>query len=307
MKPAIILITGITGFIGSHVAEHLIKSKYRVIGLRRKKSDLWRCKNFEHKVEWVIINDRLKATIIELKPDIIIHCAWEGITANHRNDIHIQRSNKMLLNDLLNIAAVCKTEKFIALGSQAEYGFLNKAVSEKEKVKPDTAYGKIKVECCNRVERFCGTHNLNWYWLRLFAFYGPRESTDWFIPHIIKSLIDKKEKIELGAGTQKYAYLYIGDLVKYILLLVKKSNTKNGVYNISGSNAYLLKNMALKIKANFKTTATKLEFGVLPARANQSLMLKGKMNKFHQQIGKPPLTTIDKGLKQTIKYYKSQA
>jgi nucleoside-diphosphate-sugar epimerase len=277
-----------------------------VIGLKRKNSDLWRCSNFKNKVEWITIGAALKATIMNLKPDTIIHCAWEGVTAKDRNNSNIQKRNKKLLYDLLKTASACKTEKFIALGSQAEYGFLDKAVSEKEKVQPNTAYGKAKVECHDLVENFCNKHNLNWYWLRLFAFYGPGESDSWFIPYIVRSLIAEKEKIEMGQGTQKYAYLYINDLVKYLMLLINKSNAPSGVYNISGMEAYLLKKIALKIKANFKHSASKLDLGALPAAPGKSLVLKGKMYKFHRQIGKPDLTPLEIGLKETIQYYKNR-
>ena len=215
MKPKKVLITGITGFIGSHVAEALIQNKFDVIGLKREKSDCWRCGDFVHKISWVNTEENYIEKIIALKPDIIIHCAWDGAAADKREDIIVQQENLIFLNKILDLASRSKVEKFIGLGSQAEYGYLSKSVIESAKIKPASEYGKAKVRASENVKIYCEEHKINWYWLRLFSFYGPKEAKNWFIPHIITSLVGNSKEIKLSSGTQKYAYLYITDLTKF--------------------------------------------------------------------------------------------
>lgn len=301
-----ILITGITGFIGFHIAEALLKKNFEVIGLKRKQSDCWRCDPIINKIIWVDIDEKLDEKIVILNPNIIIHCAWNGAGADKRNDTEIQNENLDFLNTILEIAGKLKVEKFIGLGSQAEYGYLNKAVSESDEVKPDTAYGKAKVKASKKVEMFCSKLSINWYWLRLFSFYGSKETTNWFIPFIINSFITNKKTIPLSPCTQKYAYLYIDDLVKYIIKLLEKHKPAAGIYHISGSKAISLKEVVLNIKNNFKKSDCELDFGAYPARQNQSIVLKGNMSKYHKNIGVIKKTEFDEGIKKTIEYYKSE-
>ena len=85
-----ILVSGITGFLGSHTAEKLINSGFHVIGLKRLDSDLWRCKEFQHKITWVNI-DQYELFKDELKKysfETIIHAAWIGVESKSRDDLN---------------------------------------------------------------------------------------------------------------------------------------------------------------------------------------------------------------------------
>jgi nucleoside-diphosphate-sugar epimerase len=301
-----ILITGITGFIGFHIAEALLKKKFEVIGLKRKHSDSWRCESIANKIIWVEIGETLEEKLVALQPNIIIHCAWNGAGADKRNDTDIQHENLDFLSTILQLTKKLKIEKFIGLGSQAEYGYLDKIVSESDKVKPHSAYGKAKVKASKNVEKFFNKQKTNWYWLRLFSFYGSKEATNWFVPFIINSLLNNKKVIPLSPCTQRYAYLYVDDLVKYIIKLTEKENPPSGIYNISGSKALTLKEVVEKIHHSLKNSTSKLDFGAFPIRQNQSILLKGNMSKFHKNIGIIKKTRLDEGIKKTIEYYKSE-
>src|SRR5215217_7918065 len=133
-----ILITGITGFLGSHIAENLVSSGAQVMGLKRSNSDTWRCKNFEDKVEWLDFDnlDSGKSEITLNSSITVIHCAWIGVESKDRDNWLIQSSNIELLVKLLDLHNHVKIEKFIFLGSQAEYGLVNGKVDENYDVSP---------------------------------------------------------------------------------------------------------------------------------------------------------------------------
>ena len=89
-----ILITGISGFLGSQIAKQLILQGHELIALKRPSSVLWRCEDFLNKITWISIEDSNWLTIIiELHPQIIIHSAWSGVSATDRDDWEIQFSN----------------------------------------------------------------------------------------------------------------------------------------------------------------------------------------------------------------------
>lgn len=300
-----VLITGVTGFIGSHIAECLLQSGFQVIGLVRKNSDRWRCKDFANEISWTVINRNLKQAILKIRPDIIIHCAWEGAEAAKREDAVMQGNNLLFLKKMLELATLAKVKQFIAMGSQAEYGYLSRAVSEEAPLQPLTAYGKAKLEALQLLRSHAAAHKIKWYWLRLFSFYGPKEAKNWFIPHVISSLLENKASLSLSACTQQYAYLYVKDLAACVSLLTGKANAAPGVYNISGSRAYPLTEVVRQISGRIQGQSTKIIFGGKPLPAGQSLLLKGKMKKFHTEIGRVKTTSLAKGLAATIQYYKS--
>ena len=68
-----VLITGITGFLGCHIAENLINDNYIVIGLKRQQSNIWRCDSFKDKIIWIDIDDNqnYKKKLLKFNIDII--------------------------------------------------------------------------------------------------------------------------------------------------------------------------------------------------------------------------------------------
>ena len=82
-----ILITGATGFLGSHIAEELINQGFNVIALKRSTSNLWRCNGFSDKIKWIYSDNLINAEpeIIKCNPDILIHAAWNGVKAIDRD------------------------------------------------------------------------------------------------------------------------------------------------------------------------------------------------------------------------------
>jgi nucleoside-diphosphate-sugar epimerase len=128
LKKCNILITGITGFLGSHIAAQLVSENYFVIGLKRKDSNTWRCEDFSKSIHWVDIDENVEIEINKLQPAVFIHCAWGGAEAHLRDDESVQYENLIFLRKILSMASNSKNARFIALGSQAEYGFLNKVV-----------------------------------------------------------------------------------------------------------------------------------------------------------------------------------
>ena len=202
-----VLITGITGFLGSQIAESLLNNGYQLIAIKREASDLWRCENIVSDVKWVNIIDNWEEIIVGFSPQIIVHSAWEGVTALERDDFEKQFNNLSFLLKLLQIAKLSNTEKFIAFGSQAEYGNFSGIISEDYDPKPMTAYGLSKNIVSQTIKLFCEKNNIDWFWLRLFSFFGEKEASNWFIPTLINNIIDNIS-MDMTPGEQRYAYLY---------------------------------------------------------------------------------------------------
>jgi len=297
-----ILLTGATGFLGSHIAEELIEKGYDLLLTKRFNSNLWRCDTYKEKVVW--INTDISSWVNEakeFKPDIIINSAWNGVSAANREDWNVQVDNLIFQQKLLELAKIVKVKKFIGIGSQAEYGEFNECIDETYPTKPTTAYGTVKLASSIIMSSFCEQHEIQWYWFRLFSCFGERESDNWLIPSTIKNMISKNS-MDLTNGEQLYSYLYIKDVAKVFVSAVK-SNASDGIYHIASEKSRSLKEILILIKENLNTDF-KLNFGALPYRKNQSMINSSFMEKTKQAFGNIDTNDFNEKLIQTIAYYK---
>ena len=126
-----ILVTGGTGFIGSHICRALIQAGHSIICLKRKASNLDRCMDFRERAQWVDHDSAGWAQVITTaKPRALIHCAWAGVTAAKRDDWKVQGENIAFFLELMPVVEAARVSRFIAFGSQAEYGLIQGRVSE---------------------------------------------------------------------------------------------------------------------------------------------------------------------------------
>jgi nucleoside-diphosphate-sugar epimerase len=304
----VILITGITGFLGSHLGKLLIENNYQVIATRRTVSNLKNCVEYQEQIEWINIDeDNWKEQIIALQPKTILHVAWIGVSAIDRDDWKQQSKNLFFLQDVLYIAKQSDTQKIIGLGSQAEYGFIDAVVSEPHPLKPTTAYGAVKIISSQLLKNFCVDHNIKWYWLRVFSVFGEKEGTGSLLPDVIQTIAAKQvKKMAFTPGEQQYAYLYIKDFINAIKKVIVNQNNSCGVYNISSTQPTSLKMITTFIRDIIDPDFI-LEFGSLPYRQNQSMLIAGDVTLFNKVFGCLEETNFEEGIKNTINYYTSKS
>jgi nucleoside-diphosphate-sugar epimerase len=279
-----ILITGISGFLGSQIAKQLIFQGHELMATKRSSSDLWRCEDYANKITWINLDEsNLQTKILEFNPEIIIHTAWSGVSATDRDDWDIQLSNIDLTLKLLQIAKQCKLKNFIGFGSQAEYGNFSGIIDENYPVNPNSAYGSSKIVISQIINNFCSINLIKWHWFRLFSFFGELENNSWFIPTLIDK-ISSVQKMDMTPGEQKYAYMYVGDLARIIGKTVEV-DISSGVYNISSSNAISLLELSNKILELIKPAESQINFGAIPYRPNQSMHIQGSNSKLEKELG----------------------
>lgn len=297
-----VLITGITGFLGSNIAETLIANNFKVIGLKREFSNIWRCSEFSEKVKWIDIDDN-NLYIKELKKlsfDTIIHAAWIGVEANDRDNWANQSRNIPFLIDLLEISKTAGVKKFIFLGSQAEYGSIIGKIDESHESEPLSAYGAVKLACLEILKTYSHINKIDWVWLRIFSIYGEKQDENWLIPSLIKSIKMDHQK-DFTLGMQKYAYLYVNDFSEIIKKIIV-TPINSGIYNISSNNIKTIKSLIEDVK-NYINPDFILNFGAIEYRENQSMHIEGDITKLITQIGEVQFTEYSIALTKTLNYY----
>jgi nucleoside-diphosphate-sugar epimerase len=302
-----ILVTGTGGFIGSHVAEQLLIQNFQVLGTKRKNSDLWRCKEFYKDINWIDTDNliELEEKILDFKPEILIHTAWSGVNASDRDDWNLQFNNLDFFIKMLLYSKKAGISKIIALGSQAEYGNFEGIVSEKSNILPNSSYGTIKTCALQILKDFSNEYKIEWYWLRLFSIYGPKEDKNWLIPLVINNILSEQD-IELTPCEQKYDYLYVKDLVKGILCVINNGDNLSGVFNLTSNSSIKLKNLLQKIEYKIRKNKSFLKIGKLGYRKDQVMHMEGNSDLFYKTFMFKPSYSIEEGLIETIDYYSNE-
>ena len=297
-----ILVSGITGFLGASIAESLLEKGMEVIGLRRNQSNLKRCESFRYKIQWVNIDENnWKSLLVKLTPKVFIHSAWIGVNNVSRNIWEDQLKNIDFSFNLLEAAREAGIEKFIGLGSQAEYGVFNNVVSENTQVKPETAYASVKVALSQLINTYCQQEKINFFWIRVFSVFGEGEDDNWLIPSLVRNIMTK-ESMDFTLCDQKYAYLYIKDFANAVVSVVESDFLPEGVYNLSSDQPVVLKKLITYIRDYLKPDF-QLNFGKISYRENQSMHIEGDVKKIQAFIGKIETANFEKKLMSTVDFF----
>ena len=232
-----VLVTGCSGFIGSHVSERALSEGYRVIGM-----DVKDCKNPE--VEFIkgSITDRLSVEKAVSEADYIIHLA--AITSNIEFEKDYERAHEVNVNGFLNVinaAAKSKCKKFLYASSSAVY-------PEESQFSEDfiinikrqrNHYAKSKLINEMYAESYRDIYKLPTVGMRFFNVYGPGENEKGDYASIItifKSYKEMGKKLVIyGDGSQARDFIYVKDVAEIVLKLLKKA--ESGVYNVGTGTA----------------------------------------------------------------------
>lgn len=296
-----ILLTGASGFIGSHLLEGLLSKKYDVIILKRSTSDLWRISHLLDRVKSYDLDaTSLDEIFLDNAVDIIIHLATLYKKFDNGAEINeMISSNVSFPVELLETGIRHGLEGFINTGTFFEYDCSHLPVDEQSDIKPFNLYAKTKIA----FETILSTYSekINIKTLRLFSPYGERDN-DKLIPMIIQKALTG-EKIVLSEGLQKLDFIYAGDIVEAYLKALDSINdcaTGYRVYNIGSGAAISVREVVSLIEQKLNIIIDK-QWGA--ASINDIPIVFSDITRAADELAWTPEYSISKGLEKTIKYY----
>lgn len=300
-----ILLTGATGFIGSHIARTLVAGGHRVLILKRENSSLLCCSSIISQIETLNRNDlEWENKAAEFSPDTIIHAAWIGVTALERDDYDLQEKNIPFIDSLLRVAERCTVKKIIGLGSQAEYGSADSVLTEEMTPHPVNAYGKTKLKVLNRIRNFSQERKITWYWFRIFSVFGGDQPRGWLIPDLVHDLLFSPQRHkDFTLGEQIYSYLDVSDLTQAISKSIEKEG-RSGIYNLTSRHRISIRELVTRIR-NKIDKEYQLNFGALPYRKHQPMLVVGSPEKFIKTFSEFEQSSIEKRLPEIIDYQRT--
>ncbi len=300
-----ILITGATGFIGSHLCKELTLKKYNVFGLSPSNNfqnikSLLKQKKF-HLLRGDIRNlNFLKRTIKKHQIKIIFHLA---AALPHGDDIKdpflLFEVNARGTLNLLNAAHLNGVEKFIYASSSSVYSEPSEylPVDENHPTCPSTIYGISKLEG----ELYCNAYSkvMNVIVLRYCGAYGVGQDEHYATYRFVKQALKNEPITIYGDGKQSSDFTYIEDIVRGTILAMEKN--KPGIYNISSGEETSIRDLAKKI---INLTNAKSKIILTKKNTNRPFRFFLNTSKAHKLLGYSPFS-LKEGLSRYISEIKN--
>ena len=291
-----VFITGGTGFIGSHLIERLVADGAYIEVLVRGGS-----RNIQH-VEGSI--ELVKGDITtEFSIDDAATVFHFAVLSDIRHSIENPRyafgNTQGTLNLLESIRRSGTVEKLVYLSTAHVYGIPQYLpIDENHPTRPREPYSASKLGAEILVSAYSTTYGIPAFIGRLFHVYGPRQKTQFVIPHIITQMLEH-EVIELRNPTTTLDFTYVDDVVDSLLL---GANRAEGIYNIGSG-------IGVNIKSLVASIADILTKDVAITVDNEEEVTYAETERMWADIrrmrslGWKPKTTLAEGLKRAVEWY----
>lgn len=336
----IYLVTGGSGFIGSHLIEKLLKNGHSVINIdnfddfydysikiRNTLESTRNNSNFKFSTKYLDIKKiqtitqsdyytfyyqdiRDKNGLEEIfknhKIDLVIHlAALAGVRPSIEKPLEYEEVN---VRGTMNLWELCNQfgiKKFVCASSSSIYGNNEKTpFSEKDTVDhPISPYAATKR--CGEIlgHVYHSLYHLDMIQLRFFTVYGPRQRPDLAIHKFTKLISENQEIPFYGDGSTARDYTFIDDIIDGILKSIAYLESKNGVYeiiNLGESEVITLHEMVSTLEKNLNKIANRK---LLPMQPGDVLKTNAEIDKARQLLGYQPTTNFQNGIKKFVEWF----
>ena len=319
-----VLITGVAGFIGMHMAKKLLLKKNKVLGIdninnyysTKLKKDrvkiLRNYKNFQfHRID-LKNKKKLDFCFKNFKPDIVINFAAQaGVRYSLKFPEKYINSNIIGFFNIIELASKYKIKHFVYASSSSVYGLrdVKKLNSENDVTDtPLSIYAVTKKTNENIAYTKSYLKNLPTTGVRFFTVYGPWGRPDMALFKFTDKILNNKKIEVYNNGKMNRSFTYIDDAIKIlekIIHKIPKKTSKNRVpFNIVNLGSKKTINLINFIKAIEKCLKKKSIKRYLPLQDGDSISTKANTKKIKLLFGLEPTTKINVGINKFIEWYK---
>ena len=289
-----ILVTGASGFIGSHLCRRLSNLENEVVGISRKDQQENDTCSYWLKTD-LKDSKAVERGIKSVNPDIIFHLASHVVGARDlERVIPTFEDNLASTVNILTYATQLGCGKIVLIGSMEE------PEPSEQVVVPSSPYAAAKFAASAYGRMFHALYDAPVTIARLFMVYGPgQRDLKKLIPYVILSLL-KNEVPQLSSGHRLVDWIYVDDVVDGLLATASTPNIEGKTINLGSGQATSIQDIVRRI---FSLMATKVEpsFGGMTDRPMEQIRLATIAD---AKIKWTPKTSLEAGLQQTVAWYR---
>lgn len=313
------LITGITGFVGSYLAEYLLKIGVKVYGTIR-----WRSKteNIEHIKSKIILKEAdmrdahsLESVIKDVEPDYIFHLAAQSfVPMSWKAPADTLETNIIGTAHLLEAVRKSNCDPIIQVaGSSEEYGMVypnELPIKETNPLRPLSPYGVSKVAEDRLAYQYNQTYGLKTVITRAFNHEGPRRGDVFVTSNFSKQIVEIEKRmrrpiIYVGNLSAKRDFTDVRDVVVAYWLAVVKCKYGE-VYNICSGKVRTIRSVLDLLLGMSKVKGIQVKQDTSRMRPSDVEVLEGDCTKFKQITGWEPKIPFEKTMEDLLNYWRKR-
>ena len=316
-----VLITGITGFAGSHLAEYILAEhpEAEVFGTMRWRSRTENIRDIESKVQLIECDLRdlssVKQTIERVRPGRIFHLAAQSFVPSSWNAPAESLSTNILgqLNIFESVRAL-ELDPWIQLAcSSEEYGMVYEnevPIKETNPLRPLSPYAVSKVGQDYLGYQYCQSFGMKVVRTRAFNHDGPRRGDVFVSSNFARQLVriekgKQEPAIKVGNLEARRDFTDVRDVVRAYWLALDGKCEPGEAYNICSGTDYRIKDV---LDTLIEMSGLEVEIQEDPERLRPSdvQVLVGDASKFHAATGWEPRIPYEQTLKDMIDYWRAE-
>ena len=286
-----ILVTGSTGFIGSHVCEALIGAGHEVVGLTlsgeaRVVQALRDSQCFSLVQCDLSKPGALETALVGSSFDAVVHLAAKLPATNNLDALPFVTHNVVGTVNLLSYINANQISKLILSSSMSVYGVPEYVpVDEQHPTRPYNIYGLTKLEAEWYAKLFAQNSDLHVIVLRYSGVYGSGQ-TSGLILYLLKRFLENQPVELFSRGQVVKDYVYVKDVVKANLLAVRRIDDFNyEVFNIGSGVAYRTRDITEIVRT---CTSSNADIKYVDTEAPRNFTFFFNIEKARQQLGYQP-------------------
>jgi len=290
-----VLITGATGFIGSHLCRRLANNQ-RVALHAISRSEQEGSKGIRWWKADLAASTAVRSVFAEVKPDFVFHLA--SVVTGARDISFVRPTLEANFLSTVNImigAAESGCRRVVLAGSMEEPAGAADPV-------PCSPYAAAKFASTAYARMFHALYSLPVVVLRVFMTYGPaQKDLRKLIPYVILSLL-RGEAPQTSTGTRLVDWIYVEDVVDGILRAATAPGVEGKVADIGSGTLVPIRAIVEKL-VQLVCPEIVPHFGEVPDRPLEQVRVADVAQSF-QEIGWRPAVSLDEGLRRTVEWYR---
>lgn len=304
------LITGGAGFIGSNIAEYLVKQGERVRVLDNFSTGR-RCnlEGFADRIDLVegdLTDDAAVARAVDGVDYVLHQAALPSVQRSVEDPVLSNHVNVSGTVALLHACVKAKVKRVVYAASSSAYGDQPAPVkTEKLLPMPKSPYAVSKLACEHYMAAFAECYGLETVALRYFNVFGPRQDpTSHYsavIPLFVTQCLRGERPTIFGDGMQSRDFTYVENNVVANILAANASGASGQVMNVACGHSYTLLDLLRDIN---QVLGTHIEPVFAPARKGDVKHSLADISRAQQAIGYKVLVDFKEGLRRTVEFYR---